>query len=526
VTGSSAPHPPGGGRPSRRRRRPQLPVDLAGRPEEALSRLASEVAIDEAVMTRLGGVCSEVDTSMGARVGAACDWWPVAVGWAQAGLVPAIPAAVAVPWSAQEVAAILAVCSQAGVPVTPVAGRSGVCGGSVPVFGGVALDLTAMAGITAVDDTDLLVDILPGTWGDEAEHVLRSEHGLTLGHWPQSMAMSTVGGWLACRSAGQYSTRYGKIEDLVVDLEVALADGRLIRTGHGAPRSAMGPDLTQVFVGSEGTLGVITAARLRAHPLPPAERRGAWAFDDMASGLDACRRILRRGATPAVLRLYDSTETARHFGPVGGDVLIVIDEGDDRLVDATIGIVAGECAAVTDLGPGPATSWFERRNEVPSLADLAAAGIVADTIEIAASWRALPAIYTAVMADVAAIDGTIAVSAHESHAYPNGACLYFSFGGRPTAAAAPTDALLAADAYYRSVWDAVMTVTRRHGGAVSHHHGIGINRGRYLSDALGDSFAVLVALKAALDPAGVLNPGKLGLPSPFGPPPWPQRPTA
>src|SRR2546423_708440 len=120
-----------------------------------------------------------------------------------------------------------------------------------------AVEARFQSAAVPVDDTSLLVDVRPGTFGDLFEHQLRTDHGLTLGHWPQSMALSTVGGWLACRSAGQYSTRYGKIEDMVVGLEVALADGRLIRTGGGAPRAAMGPDLNQLFVGSEGTLGVI-----------------------------------------------------------------------------------------------------------------------------------------------------------------------------------------------------------------------------------------------------------------------------
>src|SRR5690606_15358004 len=129
---------------------------------------------------------------------------------------------------------------------------------------------------------------------------LRRDHGLTVGHWPQSIALSTVGGWLACRGAGQYSTRYGKIEDIVIGLDVTLADGRCITTG-GQPRQAVGPDLNQLFVGSEGTLGVITGARLKAHPQAPHERRCAYGFASFAEGLDACRRILRRGATPAVL---------------------------------------------------------------------------------------------------------------------------------------------------------------------------------------------------------------------------------
>src|SRR5205807_9287211 len=207
--------------------------------------------------------------------------------------------AVARPRSAAEVCAVLRICDEARVPVTPVAGRSGVCGASVPAFGGVALDLCGLAGLLEVDGDSLLVDVAPGTFGDVLEAELRAGHGVTLGHWPQSMALSTVGGWLACRSAGQYSTRYGKIEDMVVGLEVVLADGRVVRTGGSGPRAAVGPDLTQLFVGSEGTLGVITEARLRVHPTAPVERRAAYGFASFAEGLDACQRILRRGATPA-----------------------------------------------------------------------------------------------------------------------------------------------------------------------------------------------------------------------------------
>src|SRR3546814_10916735 len=140
----------------------------------------------------------------------------------------------------------------------------------------------------------MVLDVAACTFGDHLEHALRSDHGLTLGHWPQSVALSTVGGWLACRSAGQLSTRYGKIEDMVLGLDVVLADGRRIQTG-GAPRAAVGPDLNQIFVGSEGTLGLITGARLRLHTAPRRERRAAYTFDSFAAGLDALRRVLRRG---------------------------------------------------------------------------------------------------------------------------------------------------------------------------------------------------------------------------------------
>src|SRR5207249_6217088 len=138
---------------------------------------------------------------------------------------------------------------------------------SVPLYGGVILDLCDLAGIVSVDDTSLVLDVLPGTFGDHLEHELRNQHNVTLGHWPQSINLSTVGGWLACRGAGQLSGRYGKIEDMVLGLDVVLADGNIVHTG-GAPRAAVGPDLNQLFVGSDGTLGMITGARLRVHPAP------------------------------------------------------------------------------------------------------------------------------------------------------------------------------------------------------------------------------------------------------------------
>jgi alkyldihydroxyacetonephosphate synthase len=324
------------------------------------------------------------------------------------------------------------------------------------------------------------------------------------------VALSTVGGWLACRSAGQLSTRYGKIEDMVLGLDVALADGRLISTG-GAPRAAVGPDLNQLFVGSEGTLGVITGARLRLHPAPTHERRAAFTFASFLDGVDAMRRILQRGGTPAVLRLYDPTEADRTYHTGDRALLLVLDEGDGALIDTTMELVAEECVGVGARRDDVAhvEHWLERRNDVAALEALISRGYVVDTMEVVGRWRDLPAIYDATIAALNGVQGTVAASAHQSHSYTDGGCLYFTFAAQVE----PDDR----DRYYREVWDAGSRAVLAADGALSHHHGIGLNRSRFVEAALGPAFDVLVATKAALDPNGILNPGKLGLPSPFGP---------
>ena len=497
---------------------PVTPIDAEG--ARVTDRLGARVVeVPPELLDLLLRTGAEVLLDDDARAEAGRDWWPIAIGWATEGAVPQRPAVVVRPSSTEQVSAVLAGCNEAGVPVTPAAGRSGVCGGSIPVHGGVALDLTALHGLRHVDETSLTADVRAGTFGPDLEVALGEVGaGYTLGHWPQSMDLSTVGGWLACRGAGQYSTRYGKIEDMVIGLEVVLADGRVVLTEGKGPRAATGPNLTQLFVGSEGTLGVITEARLRVHPSPPAQGRRAFGFTTFAAGLEACRMILRRGATPAVLRLYDETESERNFGHGDTNVLVVLDEADAAILSATLQIVDAECsteAGAHPLDEGLVDRWLEHRNDVSALAPLWRSGIVVDTAEISGPWSALPGLFDEVIGALQAIDGTLAASAHQSHAYPDGACLYFTFAGR-----GPDGDTEWRERYYRLAWDTVTDATLAHGAAISHHHGIGLNRSRFLARALGSGFDVLGGLKATFDPNGILNPGKFGLSSPFGPAPW------
>jgi alkyldihydroxyacetonephosphate synthase len=488
---------------------PTPPIELTGLGERLRGRRAE---IPDGFLGSLADVCPVV-TDAGATADASRDWWPLALRWALDGEVPRRADALARPESTDQVAALLARCSERAVPVTVAGGRSGVCGATVPVFGGVVLDTTGLSGIVEVDDVSGVVGVRSGTFGPDLESSLRQQHQLTIGHFPQSFDLATVGGWVACRGAGQYSTRYGKVEQMVVGLEAVLADGTVIRTG-GAPAASTGPDLTQLLLGSEGMLAVITTVWLKTHPLPAAERRASFWFGALDDGFEACRQILRRGATPAVLRLYDAQESARSHGGDGTQcVLLVLDEGDPLIVDATMAVVADACRHGASGSPSLVDGWFEHRNDTSALQALTRQGYVVDTMEVAAPWSRLSDVVAATTSAQLAVPHVLASTCHLSHSYLDGACLYFTF-----AAAPPPDQFETTSV---ALWDEGQRAALDAGANLSHHHGVGLNRARFAAGALGDGHRVLAAIKAALDPAGILNPGKFGLASPFGEVGWP-----
>ena len=472
------------------------------------------VEVPEDLLAALDAICEVVDDEATVAESSR-DWWPLALHWSLRGEVPQLADLIARPTSTDEVVAVMRACNIGRVPVTASGGRSGVCGAAVPVFGGVVLDMTGLTGVQSVDAESGVVEVLPGTSGPDLEAAINGDHGLTVGHFPQSFDLATVGGWVASRGAGQYSTRYGKIEEMVVGLEVVLADGTVIRTG-GAPAAAVGPDLTELIVGSEGTLGVITNVWLKAHPLPAAERRAAYVFPTFEAGVEACRTTLRAGATPAVLRLYDGPESARGRGGDGSNcVLLVLDEGDARLVDATMDIVAESCATAGGAAGDVelVEAWMQHRNDTSALQGLTRKGFVVDTMEIAAPWSKLTEIFDSVRSAMLAVEHARVATCHLSHSYADGACLYFTFAATP-----PADEV---DATYVAMWDVGTRAVLAAGGNLSHHHGVGLNRGRFMGEALGASHGVLQRVKDSLDPNGILNPGKLGFATPFGETPWP-----
>ncbi|MEX1218236.1 MAG: FAD-binding oxidoreductase [Acidimicrobiales bacterium] len=467
--------------------------------------------VDPRVIESLRKTGAAVTTDYADRVEASRDWWPLMMTRAASNAVGQIATVVVSPTSTEQVAAILRLCNDNHIPVTAAAGRSGVVGGSLPLFGGVVLDLCGLTGIHSVDLESGIVDVAAGTFGDVLEDELQSEYGFTVGHWPQSIALSTVGGWLACRGAGQLSNRYGKIEDIVIGLDVVLANGTIVKTG-GHARQAAGPDLTQLFVGSEGTLGIITGARLRARAVATAHHQSAWAFPSFELGAEVCRRITQRGIAPAALRLYDAAEADRNWSTGSVAVLLAFDEGDAATVAATTTITTEECALASPLDSDLVTKWFGHRNDVSALEALISRGYMVDTMELTVSWTDLPALYPVVRDAIGSIPGIISSTAHLSHSYSDGACLYFTFAGKPQEVG--PDAI---ETMYLECWNAGTSTALTNGGSLSHHHGIGLNRARFMRDALGEGGTlVMQAMKTALDPNGILNPGKLGIPTAYG----------
>jgi alkyldihydroxyacetonephosphate synthase len=404
----------------------------------------------------------------------------------------ALPSCVVRPRSVEDVVTLVRLCRERGTPLVPSGLRSGVCGGVLASAGSVLLDLSSLARVRAVSTQDLIGSFDAGVRGSDAEARVNSE-GLTIGHFPQSIAVSSVGGWVATRAAGQFSTGYGNIEDLLLGVEAVLPDGSLLESGT-APRAATGPDLRQLLLGSEGTLGVITGVKLALRRLPERRVCAAYYLPDMARGFEAQRAVLQSGWSPVVLRQYDAREVARLFGKFRRNsdcLLLVVHEGPSEKVEA-------------ERRPAAATEhWLEERNKVPTFKSFLESGVIVDTIEIAAPYSEIGKLYAAAIARLGGVRGIWNGSAHSSHAYRTGLNLYFSFAVQPENKAD----LRAA---YHECWRAVMESCLEHQGCISHHHGIGRVRREWLARELGSAgIATLRALQRALDPQGIMNPGVL-----------------
>ncbi len=410
---------------------------------------------------------------------------------------------VARPTGREQVIAIVRWAAGSGVAVTPMGGATGVCGALGPRAGDLVLDMGGFDRILAVDETNLICRCESGVNGLVLEKHL-NDRGLTLGHFPSSLPGTTVGGLLATRSSGQESSRYGNVEDMVLGLAVVLPDGTFAAPRPG-PRSAVGPALHQLWLGSEGALGVVLGAELRVHRLPDLVVGRGFAFSDLAAGLEAMRTVMQSGIRPLVMRLYDPEDAAfnGYEVPDQACVLVVATAGLADVARAEAAAVKRFAGGAMDLGEEPWRRWESHRfnlsaERLKSLLD--PPGAYVDTIELAAPWTVLLKLHAQVKSAIAV--GGLALC-HFSHAYAQGCCAYFSFGG-----SADTEA--EARAAYGRAWEGAMTAALDLGATISHHHGTGQVRARWVANEMGGWMRVWRAVKDGLDPHGTMNPRALG----------------
>ena len=431
------------------------------------------------------------------------DTWPLAIMEERAGTAAAPRVLVARPSGREQVIAILRWAGASGVGVTPMGGGTGVCGALSPRTGELVLDMSAFDRIFEVDEVNLTCRCESGVNGLVLEKHL-NERGLTLGHFPSSLPGTTLGGLIATRSSGQESSRYGGIEDMVMGLAVVMPDGTFAAPRPG-PRSAVGPALHQLWLGSEGALGVVLGAVLRVHRLPESVMGRGYGFPDLASGLDAMRAIMQSGIRPLVARLYDPEDTAfnGHDLPAGACLLVVATAGLPGIAQAEAAAVKSIAAAAEDLGEDPWLRWQKHRFDLSAerlKSFLEPAGSYLDTIELAAPWTVLPELHARVKSAIAV--GGIALC-HFSHAYEQGCCAYFTFGG---SGETEQDARSA----YMRAWEGAMIAALDLGATISHHHGVGRVRARWVADEMGGWMRVWQSIKESIDPKGVMNRRAVG----------------
>lgn len=491
------------------------------------------------------------------RVAYSRDMWQRDILGVRVGELPPLPELVVWPGSTEEVAALVKLAAKGRLAVVPFGGGAGVCGAARGIEGSLVVDMKRMRRIRSIDAERSVGEIETGVVGEVLERELATR-GWTLGHFPSSIYCSTLGGFVAGRSAGQLSTKYGKIEDMIAGLEVVLPDGDVVRLEDGP--LATGPELCQVITGSEGTLGIATSATLRLKRVPEETVLRAFSFKGVPAGLGAIRALLQSGIFPAVVRLYDEFDTvlalsgtskkekktekaglARLLSPasVAGDVLGLFPSFGKQAVaqllrragtvNKVAGLLSDKCLLILmfegpragtrleadeavrmlsslggeDLGTGPAERWKRKRYDVSyKQSKVFGAGAFSDTAEVAATWDKLQGLYEEVKA---AVSRHAFVMAHFSHAYPEGCSIYFTFVGW---AADPEESRR----LYDAIWSDLLSAVVRAGGTVAHHHGVGLSKARFLADELGaGGVKALTAVKRAFDPERRFNPGKLGL---------------
>ena len=428
------------------------------------------------------------------------------------------PDGVLFPSSEGEVRAVLDYCTRHRIALVPFGGGTSVVGGLDPIRAGfdavVTVDLRRFDALHALDPISGEAELGAGVTGPQAERLL-GEHGFALGHFPQSFRFASIGGFAATRSSGQNSAGYGRFDEMIRGMRVISPAG-VLDLGR-APASAAGPDLRELFAGSEGVFGIITRVRVRVHPVPASVVYEAWSFPDFATGADALRAVVQTDTGPTVLRLSDEVETGINLATTqsigeqritGGCLAITVFDGTAEHTESrhteTRALLSARGG--TSLGEKPAKAWEHGRFDAPYLRDaLLSAGALCETLETATTWSNLATLKAAVteaLTTALTSTGTAAlVMCHISHVYATGASLYFTVvaGQRGDVAE-----------QWRIAKNAAAQAIVANSATITHHHAVGTDHRPWMTDEIGDlGVAVLRAVKQTLDPAGILNPGKL-----------------
>ncbi|KRB70580.1 FAD-binding oxidoreductase [Noviherbaspirillum sp. Root189] len=457
---------------------------------------------------------ANVMTGVADRYAYSRDRLPYGLFQLRAGNLPGtLPSAIVSPHNTEELQAIVEYARRKQLRLIPFGAGSGVLGGTVPLVNEVVVDLKRLNRIVELNKIDGTVTVQAGMNGMQFEEELRRE-GFTAGHLPQSIAMSTVGGWVACRGAGQASSRYGKIEDMVIGLKAILPDGRPLDVRPVA-RRAVGPSIKDLLVGSEGVFGFITEVTLRVWRSPEFASPLVLAFPSLAEGFSALREVLQAELRPEVIRLYDVKESAQRTEGMpefaGHPILCIMKFAGKRdlaMVERSLSLAICARHGAVVAGNAPYEHWDATRFHSYST-KWQSEGYYMDTIEVTGTWTRLHDMYTAMRSAAESIHPDMHFGAHWSHIYPEGACQYMTIRLPPM----PQEEALR---LHRQTWDRIEQLCLDMGGSVAHHHGAGLFRNPYVRAELNEGLRLLQILKDGLDPDNLINPGKLALRQPPG----------
>jgi len=431
------------------------------------------------------------------------------------GRMPPLPDFVVLPGSAEEVSRIVKLANVYRIPVIPWGGGSGSQGGTTPIYGGITLDLKRLKRIIEINRDAQTVTAEAGINGYELESAL-NRAGYTLGHLPASIHSATLGGYLAARGSGVLSTKYGKMEDIVMSVEVVLPEGEIVRT-LPVPTHASGPGILQLFVGAEGSYGIITEATSRLERLPEDRRFRAYLFKSFEEGLEAAKQMMLERISPSVLRLYDEPSTRKRIKTIlgldlEGYYMVVGFEGNKDIVDIHERRANKLCASygAEELNNEHAWQWWNHRYNFyfpPKCLDFP---WMFGTMDTLCTFDKIENLYYTKKKRLEEryAKWDLQYIAHLSHWFPWGAMIYdrFIIEKPPWD---PEEAL----ALHNEIWNVAARTSIECGAVLNEHHGVGLKLGRLVREQYGPAFQVLESVKKGLDPHNVLNPGKMG----FGP---------